>query len=154
MNKLKRSLILLMRRAHSWRFCCSPSFWRLCTHCARNQKWEPFLKTRGLYDPSFWMEVKLEPRLFSLRQYYAILLEDTSVLRLFGKLSHVRARGAGRPSRLHTAHGLCAQPVSLSGQRRDFPLRAHADAAAVSGDDGRQRAHAARDGIDATPSGQ
>lgn len=41
-----------------------------------------FMKTRGNYDASVWMEIKLAPRVFSLSQYYNILIEDVSVLRL------------------------------------------------------------------------
>ena len=41
-----------------------------------------FMETRGNYDASAWMEFKLAPRVFSLSQYYNILIEDVSVLRL------------------------------------------------------------------------
>ena len=41
-----------------------------------------FMETRGNYDVSVWMEIKLAPRVFSLSQYYNILIEDVSVLRL------------------------------------------------------------------------
>ena len=41
-----------------------------------------FMETRGNYDASAWMEIKLAPRVFSLSQYYNILIEDVSVLRL------------------------------------------------------------------------
>ena len=41
-----------------------------------------FMETRGNYDNSVWMEIKLAPRVFSLSQYYNILIEDGSVLRL------------------------------------------------------------------------
>lgn len=41
-----------------------------------------FMETRGNYDDSVWMEIKLAPRVFSLSQYYNILIEDVSVLRL------------------------------------------------------------------------
>lgn len=42
-----------------------------------------YLATRGSYDVGKWMEIKLSPRLFSLRQYYRILIEDGSVLKLY-----------------------------------------------------------------------
>ena len=41
-----------------------------------------FMETRGNYDAAAWMEIKLAPRVFSLSQYYNILIEDVSVLRL------------------------------------------------------------------------
>lgn len=41
------------------------------------------LDTRGNYDPAAWMEFKLSPAMFSLRQYYQILIEDETILRLF-----------------------------------------------------------------------
>ena len=44
---------------------------------------EAFLKTRGSYDAAAWMEVKLTPQLFSLSQYYEILVLDMSILRMF-----------------------------------------------------------------------
>jgi len=42
-----------------------------------------FLDTRGSYDETKWMEIKLSPHMVSLRQYYRILIEDGTVLRLF-----------------------------------------------------------------------
>ena len=42
-----------------------------------------FMQTRGSYDTATWMEVKLSPRVFSLNQYYEILILDNSVLRMF-----------------------------------------------------------------------
>lgn len=42
-----------------------------------------FMATRENYDAQTWMEIKLAPKVFSLSQYYNILIEDVSVLRLF-----------------------------------------------------------------------
>ena len=42
-----------------------------------------FMKTRGSYDDAAWMEVKLTPQMFSLSQYYEILIRDTTILREF-----------------------------------------------------------------------
>ena len=42
-----------------------------------------FMKTRGSYDEKAWMAVKLSPQIFSLSQYYEILIRDTSILRMF-----------------------------------------------------------------------
>lgn len=42
-----------------------------------------FMKTRGSYDDARWMDVKLSPQIFSLSQYYEILIRDTSILRMF-----------------------------------------------------------------------
>ena len=47
------------------------------------QEISAFMKTRGSMDPTQWMEVKLAPKMFSLNQYYEILIRDTSVLRMF-----------------------------------------------------------------------
>ena len=44
---------------------------------------EAFMKTRGNYDTAAWMEVKLSPNIFSLSQYYEILVLDMSILRMF-----------------------------------------------------------------------
>ena len=44
---------------------------------------EDFLSSRVNYDPTIWMDVKISPRLFSLRQYYTILVEDAAVLKLY-----------------------------------------------------------------------
>ena len=41
-----------------------------------------FMETRSNYDESKWMEIKLAPQVFSLSQYYNILITDISVLRL------------------------------------------------------------------------
>lgn len=42
-----------------------------------------FMDTRGSYDAAQWMEIKLSPNMFSLSQYYKILIEDVSILRYF-----------------------------------------------------------------------
>ena len=42
-----------------------------------------YMQTRGSYDESAWMDVKLSPRMFSLSQYYEILIRETSILRMF-----------------------------------------------------------------------
>lgn len=42
-----------------------------------------YMQTRGNYDPSVWMDVKLSPQMFSLSQYYEILIRDTSILKMF-----------------------------------------------------------------------
>ena len=42
-----------------------------------------FMDTRGSYDAAAFMEIKLSPNVFSLSQYYNILIEDMSVLRYF-----------------------------------------------------------------------
>ena len=44
---------------------------------------EAFMKTRGNYDTAAWMELKLSPKVFSLSQYYNILVQDMSILRMF-----------------------------------------------------------------------
>lgn len=41
-----------------------------------------FMETRGNFNADNWMEIKLAPRTFSLSQYYNILIEDVSVLKL------------------------------------------------------------------------
>ena len=42
-----------------------------------------FMQTRGSYDAAQLMEVKLAPNMFSLSQYYNILIEDMTILRYF-----------------------------------------------------------------------
>lgn len=42
-----------------------------------------YMGTRGRYDDAAWMDVKLSPNMFSLNQYYEILIRDTSILRMF-----------------------------------------------------------------------
>ena len=42
-----------------------------------------FLNQRNNYDASVWMDVPLSPAVFSLRQYYKILIEEPSYLQLF-----------------------------------------------------------------------
>ena len=42
-----------------------------------------FMGTRGNYDANAWMAIKLSPQVFSLSQYYEILIRDTSILRMF-----------------------------------------------------------------------
>ena len=44
---------------------------------------DAFMKTRGNYDSAAWMELKLSPKVFSLSQYYEILVLDMSILRMF-----------------------------------------------------------------------
>ncbi len=42
-----------------------------------------YMKTRGNYDETVWMDSNLSPRMFSIDQYYHILITDNTVLRLF-----------------------------------------------------------------------
>ncbi|MBR3504818.1 MAG: carbohydrate ABC transporter permease [Clostridia bacterium] len=42
-----------------------------------------YMKTRGSFDGEAWMESRLSPAMFSLGQYYQILITDNTVLRLF-----------------------------------------------------------------------
>lgn len=42
-----------------------------------------FMATRGSYDDAAWMDARLSPKMFSLSQYWNILIKDTSVLRMF-----------------------------------------------------------------------
>ena len=42
-----------------------------------------FMDTRGSFDTAKWMDIKLSPQVFSLDQYYEILIRDNSVLRMF-----------------------------------------------------------------------
>ena len=42
-----------------------------------------YMATRGSFDAAQWMDVKLAPNMFSLSQYYKILIQDTSVLKMF-----------------------------------------------------------------------
>lgn len=42
-----------------------------------------YMATRGSYDANAWMDVKLSPQMFSLSQYYEILIRDTSILKMF-----------------------------------------------------------------------
>ena len=42
-----------------------------------------FMNTRGSFDDTAWMAVKLSPTVFSMTQYYEILIRDTSILHMF-----------------------------------------------------------------------
>ena len=42
-----------------------------------------FMGTRGSYDADAFMQIKLAPSMFSLSQYYNILIEDMTILRYF-----------------------------------------------------------------------
>ena len=42
-----------------------------------------YMAARGSYDDAAWMDVKLSPMMFSLSQYYEILIRDTSILKMF-----------------------------------------------------------------------
>ena len=44
---------------------------------------DAFMKPRGNYDTAVWMELKRSPKVFSLSQYYEILVLDMSILRMF-----------------------------------------------------------------------
>ena len=44
---------------------------------------EAYLKQRGSYDATKWLDVLYAPAVFSLRQYYKIFIEDPTYLRLF-----------------------------------------------------------------------
>ena len=42
-----------------------------------------FMAQRGSYDETAWMDARLSPHMVSLSQYWRVLVEDTSVLRMF-----------------------------------------------------------------------
>ena len=42
-----------------------------------------YMNTRMNFDPGVWMDVRLSPRMFSLGQYYEILIRDNAVLKMF-----------------------------------------------------------------------
>jgi len=42
-----------------------------------------YMKTSGNYDATVWMESNLSPKMFSLDQYWHILITDNTILRLF-----------------------------------------------------------------------
>ena len=42
-----------------------------------------FMDSRGSFSDAAWMDARLSPRMFSLSQYWKILIVDTSVLRMF-----------------------------------------------------------------------
>ena len=42
-----------------------------------------FMESRGSYDATAWMETRLSPRMFSLSQYWKVLVVYTSVLHMF-----------------------------------------------------------------------
>ena len=46
-----------------------------------------YLKGRGSYDTTKWLDVLYSPAMFSLRQYYKIFIEEPSYLKLFCKKS-------------------------------------------------------------------
>ena len=41
------------------------------------------MATRGSYDEAAWLDARLSPKMFSLSQYWQILITDTSVLQMF-----------------------------------------------------------------------
>lgn len=50
--------------------------------CSPNEI-KQFMETRGNYDTTQFMQVKLFPEMFSLKQYYTIMIEDLTILRYF-----------------------------------------------------------------------
>ena len=42
-----------------------------------------FMAQRGSYDEAAWLDARLSPHMFSLSQYWKVLITDTSVLRMF-----------------------------------------------------------------------
>ncbi|MBQ8087109.1 MAG: carbohydrate ABC transporter permease [Clostridia bacterium] len=42
-----------------------------------------YMETRNNFDSAAWMDVRLSPNMFSLAQYYEILIRDTTVLQMF-----------------------------------------------------------------------
>lgn len=42
-----------------------------------------FMGTRNNFEAGAWMDIKLAPQMVSLRQYYDILIRDTSILKMF-----------------------------------------------------------------------
>ncbi|HPF88862.1 MAG TPA: carbohydrate ABC transporter permease, partial [Candidatus Limiplasma sp.] len=44
---------------------------------------EAYLKLRGNYDDTQWLDIMLSPKIVTIRQYYTILIEDPQYLQLF-----------------------------------------------------------------------
>lgn len=105
-----------------------------------------FMQTRGSFDAASLMEIKLSPNMFSLSQYYKILIEDMTILRYFVNSAMYTAAILFGQALLIPAMAYAALPFQISRAGRAVLRRDHADASAVSGDDGAQRHHAARDG--------
>ncbi len=75
-----------------------------------------YMKTRGSYDESLWMDSNLSPRLFSIDQYYHILITDNTVLRLF-------LNSVGYALLILLGQFLVIPPMAYALSKFRFPLR-------------------------------
>ena len=100
-----------------------------------------FMQTRGSFDAKSLMEIKLSPNMFSLSQYYKILIEDMTILRYFVNSAMYTAAILFGQALLIPAMASRTLPLQVPRAGRAVLRRHHADAPAVSGDDGTERHH-------------
>lgn len=77
---------------------------------------EAFMKTRNNYSNEEWMEVKLAPKSFSLSQFYRVMVEDPTVLRLF-------CNSAIYTGAILIGQGLVIPAMAYALSRFRFPFR-------------------------------
>lgn len=75
-----------------------------------------FMETRNNYDNEEWMEVKLAPKSFSLSQFYRVMVEDPTVLRLF-------CNSAIYTAAILIGQGLVIPAMAYALSRFRFPFR-------------------------------
>ncbi len=75
-----------------------------------------YMKTRGNYDETVWMDSNLSPRMFSIDQYYHILITDNTVLRLF-------LNSAGYTALILLGQFLVIPPMAFALSKFRFPGR-------------------------------
>mgnify|MGYP000322050749 CR=1 FL=1 len=97
-----------------------------------------YLKGRGSYDTTKWLDVLYSPAMFSLRQYYKIFIEEPSYLKLFCN-SMMYRRDSGRAGAHCAADGVLPEPLPVPRARFALLLHSGFDDPAVSGHDGAKR---------------
>ena len=94
-----------------------------------------YLKGRGSYDTTKWLDVLYSPAMFSLRQYYKIFIEEPSYLKLFcNSMMYTGAILVGQ-ALIVPLTAYCLSRFQFHG--RD--LHSDVDDPAVSGHDGAER---------------
>lgn len=73
-----------------------------------------FMDTRSSYDAAQFMEIKLSPNMFSLSQYYKILIEDMTILRYFVNSAMYTGRDSAGAGAVYSGDGVCALPIQVS----------------------------------------
>ena len=112
-----------------------------------------YLKLRGNYDDTQWLSVLLSPKVATIRQYYAILIENPQYLKLFVNSVKYTAGILLGQALVIPMMAYALSRFTFKGRGRAVFCDPDAHGAALSGHHGSQRHYASHPGADANAVG-